>query len=259
MNTTNNHKVNNNTGTFLESLEYDSLFSKQEFKIDSKSNLHITELSAIRRRNDVVPLDLINPQPISKKSLNKSLMLLALASALVSSAFFASAIFMGQLWAVAFAIIFWVFGMGTLIASYKNSTTVYQYNFVNSETVLFSLSEPSSQDQQVELFIKALDKRICHINEKSELSETRFNDEGLKQLDVIGEEEIYRQEKQSQYIKHLDFLFNHGIVDEDLYKRLNIKINKKIDDSENRFMTTKSDHFEDQDSPTNVIYFPVNA
>jgi len=260
MNTTNNHKVNNNnTDTLLESLRYDSLFSKQEFKIDFANNLRITELSALKRRNEIIPLDLINPQPISKKRLNKSLLLLGLVSILVSSVFFASAILMGQLWTVAFAIVFWVFGVVTLIASNKNSTTVYQYKFVNTETVLFSLYEPSSQDQQVKFFITALNKRINRLNEKSELSETRFNDEGLKQLDAIDEEEIYRQEKQSQYIKHLDFLFNHGIVDEVLYKMLNKKINKKIDDSENRFMTVESDDFEGQNAPNNVINFPVNA
>jgi hypothetical protein len=256
MNTTNNYNGNN---TSLESLRYDSLFSNQEFKIDSENNLHITELSTLKRRNEIIPIDLINPEPISKKRLKKSLLLLGLASALVSSIFFAVAIFMSQLWTISFAIVFMIFGMGTLIASYKNSTSVYQYKFINTETILFSLSEPSSQGQQVGFFIKALNNRISRLNGKSELSETGFNDEGLKQLGVIDEEEVYRQEKQSQYIRHLDFLFNHGIVDEVLYKRLNKKINKKIDDSENRFMTAEPDSFENQILPNNIINFPVNA
>lgn len=263
MNTTNNHNGNSNADTLLESLRYDSLFSNQKFEIDSKNNLHITELSALKRRNEVVPLDLINPQPISKKRLNKPLMLLALASVLVSGAFFASAILMGQLWAVAFAIVFWVFGMGTLIASYKNHTTVYQYKFANTETLLFSLSEPSTQSQQVELFISALNKRIICLNETSEQSDssdkTELSEEGITQLDFTEEMEIYTQGKQSQYMKHLDFLFNHGIVDEVLYKRLNKNINKRISDSENRFMTDEPDSFDNQTTPNNIINFPVNA
>jgi len=210
MNTTNNYNArNSNADTLLESLRYDSLFSNQKFEIDSKNNLHITELSALKRRNEVVPLDLINPQPISKKHLNKPLMLLALASTLASSAFFASAIFMGQLWGVAFAMVFWVFGMGTLIASYKSRTTVYQYNFANTETLLFSLSEPSTQNQQVELFVNSLNKRIISLNENSEQSvvsdKTVLNEEAIAQLDIAGEMEIYTQGKQSQYMIHLDF------------------------------------------------------
>lgn len=266
MNTTNNHNGNcnnSNADTLLESLQYDSLFSNQKFEIDSKNNLHITKLSVLKRRNEIVPLDLINPQPTSKKRLNTPLMLLALSSTLVSGAFFASAILMGQLWTVAFAIVFWLFGMGTLIASYKNRTTIYQYKFANTETLLFSLSEPSAQNQQVELFINALNKRIVSLNETSEQSESgdkiELNEEGIVQLDIAGEMEIYTQGKQSQYMKHLDFLFNHGIVDEVLYKRLNKKINKKISDSENRFIDDEPVCFDDQITPSNIINFPVNA
>jgi len=258
MNTTNNHNDHNNdAGTLLESLRYDSVFSNQKFEIDSKNNLHITELSALKNRNDVIPLDLINPLPTNKKRLNQPLMLLALASTLASSAFFASAVLMGQLWTVAFAIVFWVFGMATLIASYKNRITVYQYQLANTGTLLFSLSSPSTQNQQVELFIKALNIKIISLTEKSEHME--FNEEDDVQVDIDGEMAIYTQGKQSQYMKHLDFLFNHSIVDEVLYKRLYKKINKKISDSENRFISDDLDIFDDQTTTNNVIKFPVNA
>ena len=266
MNTKNDHNsgVNNDTitSTSLESLRYQSLFSNQEFKIDSNNNLHITELSPLKQRDEVVPLDLINPQLISKSRLNNQLLLLALASALTSSTFFAAAIFMGQLWGFAFAMVFLVFSIGTLIASYKNSTTSYQYRFANTETLLFSLSKPSTQDHQFELFVNALNKRIISANEKSEsneISKTELNYKGITPFDNSVETEIYMQGKQSQYMKHLDFLFNHGIVDEVLYKRLNKKIDKKIDDSENRFITEESDLFDDKTVPNNVIRFPVNA
>jgi hypothetical protein len=262
MNTTNSQS-NNNENTFLESLRYSSLFSNQTFEIDSQNNLHITDLSAIKQRNDIVPLDFINPQPISKKHLNKPLMLLALASALVSSALFASTIFMGQLWAVTFAIVFWVFGMATLSASFKNRTTIYQYKFANTETLLFSLSEPATQNKQVKLFTDALNKRIINLNEQNEVnSRAEVDEESAIQLDTVespNEMDSYLEDKQSQYTEHLNFLFNHGIVDEVLYKRLNKKINQQISDSENRFMKTESDTFSHQTTPNNVINFPVNA
>ena len=266
MNTTNNHNANNsdnNADTFLESLRYDSLFSNQTFEIDSENNLRITELSALKRRKEIVPLDLINPQPISKKCLNKPLMLLALASTLASGAFFASTIFMGQIWAVAFAIVFWIFGMGTLVAAYKSRTTVYQYKFASTESLLFSISESSAQNQQVKMFVNVLNKRIISLNEKSERSEsmniTALNEESITSLDNTSEIGIYTQGKQSQYMRHLDFLFNHGIVNEVLYKKLNEKIDKRIADSESRFMNVEPDTFDDQTVPNNIINFPVNA
>ena len=259
MNTTNGHNGHNNANA-LEPLRYESLFSNQKFEIDSKDNLHITEQSALKSHNEVVPLDLINPQPTSDKHLNKPLMLLALASALASSAFFASAILMGQLWAVAFGIVFWVFGMGTLFTSYKNGTTDYKYKFANSEAFLFSLSQPSSQNKQVELFIHALNERIINLNENNEQSSSADKVESNGEiLDISDEKEVYMRSKKSQYMKHLDFLFNHGIVDEVLYKKLDKTINNRISDSENRFMTNDSDIFEGQTVPNNIINFPVNA
>ncbi len=267
MNTSNNQSANNNTDTLLESLRYDSLFSSQKFEIDSKNNLHITELSTLKQRNEVVPLDLINPQPTSKKRLNKPLMLLALASTLVSGGFFASAIFMGELWTVAFAIVFWAFGMGTLIASFKNQTTVYHYKFLNTETLLFSLPESSIQNHQAKLFVNALSTRITSLNAKNEQNETSdspiFHEENITPLEIaIGTSDemgLYLEGKKSQYTKHLNFLFNHGIVDEVLYEKLNNKINKRVSDSENRFMTDENDIFVNQTVPNNIINFPINA
>ena len=110
------------------------------------------------------------------------------------------------------------------------------------------------------MFINTLNKRIIRLNEKNEINERiELNDESIASLDIANEAEIYGEGKRSQYLKHLDFLFNHGIVDVALYTKLNEKINKRIADSENRFMTDEPNTFDDQTVPNNIINFPVNA
>jgi hypothetical protein len=253
----------NNPSNLLESLRYSSPVSNHEFEIDSNNNLHITESTSKNKDgHEIVPLDLINPQPKIKTHLNKNLMLLALTSALISSGFFASAIFMGQSWTVAFAIVFWMFGISAIIASYNKRSKIYQYHLTNTNTRLFTLRESFTENTQVELFVNALNKRINNLSEKSEemsLEETSLNDTGIAQLDIFGEKELYTQNKQSQYLVHLDFLFNHGIVDETLHQILSKKIDNKIADSENRFMTDEIDTIDTQTPINNVIKFPVNA
>ncbi len=257
----NSHDIDTINSTTLDSLRYHSPVSNQEFEIDSENNLHIREQSILKNRCDIVPLDLINPQPIIKNRLDKNLMLLALASAMASSTFFISAVYMGHLWSVGFAIVFWLFGIGSIVTAYKNRTKIYQYQFANANSPLFTLHESFTKKVQVELFVNALNKRIIAVGKKPDNNENiqLGDDKFLSQLGSSDEREIYAEGKYSQYIKHLDFLFNHGIVDEALYKKLQGKINNRIADSENRFIPEEKNSTDTQSYENNVINFPVNA
>ncbi len=266
MNLTHDHNTKNNTAlntgtihesTLLEALRYNSSISNQQFEIDADDNLHITANSIIETRDDIVPLDMINPQPMITTHLNKSLMQLALTSALISGAFFASALFMNQPWAVTFSILFWVFGIIALITSYKKRSKNYQYFLTNTSTRLFMLGETMTQNTQVELFIKALNKRINNLNDKSE--DYLPSKMGVAHLDQHQENDIYTQNKQSQYLIHLDFLFNHGIVDDVLYKRLITRINNQIEKSENRFIKKEKTNNEVNIFSNNIINFPIDV
>ncbi len=258
----NSHNTDITDSIILDSLQYQSPVSNHEFKIDSENNLHILEQSILKDRRDTVPLDLINPQPIIKNHLDKNLILLALASVMASSIFFISAIYMGHLWPFSFALVFGLFGIGSIVTAQKSRTKIFQYQFVNTNSPLFTLHVPSTKKVQVEFFVNALNKRIIAVNKKSENNgNVQSRDNKFVSLQNSNDErEIYTNEKYSQYIKHLDFLFNHGIVDEVLYKKLQGKINSRIVASENRFTTEEEKNSTDiQFYGNNIINFPINA
>jgi hypothetical protein len=244
---------NSNDYTLLDTLRYNSLFSSQEFKVDTNNNLQIVENSPLSDRNETIPLDFISPQPIVKRKLDSHLVLLAVISSIVSALFFSAAIFASQLWAVSFAIVFYVISISSIVTSFNKSTTTYKYNFANTNTHLFTLYEPFTANKQAEKFVNALEKRITDLNIKTEelpeiIQETRESNES-----------VYGSDKRSQYIKPLDFLYNHGIVDDVLYEELTTQIDIKTNDSQDVIQLIKAD---DSNAPTpvdNIIYFPVNA
>ena len=262
-NISDNYHYSNNTenhnSTIVNSLRYQSPVSKQEYKIDHENNLHICEKSILKDRRDIVPLDLMKPQPIIKKHLDKNLMILALMSAVVSGFFFVSAIYLGHLWTVGFAIVFWLFSIGSIVAAHKNRTKTYQYQFINSNSPIFILREPFNNKTQVRRFVSALNKRITAVNIKPKNSEIvqLVDDKLFSTLGSNKERGMSVEGKFSQYIKHLDFLFNHGVVDEVLYKKLQEKINNKITDSENRFLTEERNGTDIRSYGNNIINFPI--
>jgi len=268
MNTSGHQNRVNNTSCdqiILESLRYDSLFSYQIFEIDNKNNLHIYKRSILKNCKDIIPLDLINPNPICKKSFNKPLMVLAFISILLACISVSLAVIISKLWLMISCTIFFIFGVVTLITSLRNKTTIYEYNFVNTKTPLFSLSNLTNIETQVHLFTNTLNKRIIYLNEKNNKliakDKSILKEENCTPLDCNlfypNEMDIYNKGRKSQYMKHLDFLYNHGIVEEALYERLHLKIDERVNNSNSIFATNTD--IEENNMGDNIINFPIKA
>lgn len=224
--------------TLLDTLHYNTLLSNQVFKIDSTNNLHIVELTPLRNRRETIPLDLIDASPLIKKKLDSHLLLLTLVSTLASIIFFAFAFYGYQAWASAFGLIFLLTSFSTLFYGYKHRAISYTYQFANTNTPLFTLRECHSENEQVKMFVTALNKRIVSVNENVDLDAVSYFDDHNT-----------NESKSSECIKHLDFLYNHGFVNNALYQRIDRKIHHEFFGKDD---TLKA--------PTeNVIYFPVKA
>ncbi len=224
--------------TLLDTLHYNTLLSNQVFKIDSTNNLHIVELTPLRNKNETIPLDLIDANPLAKKKLDTHLILLTLVSTLTSAIFFVYAFYAYQTWANAFATVFLLSSFSTLFFAYKNRAISYTYQFANTNTPLFTLRECFSKNGQVEMFVSALNKRIVSINEQADLDAiSYFNNDNTN------------DNKSSECTKHLDFLYNHGFVNDALYQRIDRKIHHKFFGKDDAIKATTE----------NVIYFPIKA
>jgi len=222
----------------LDTLHYNTLLSSQVFKIDSTNNLHIVELTPLRNRSKTIPLDLIGENPLTKKKLDTHLLLLTLVSTLASTIFFIYSFYAHQTWANAFGAVFLFSGFATLFFAYKNRVVSYTYQFSNTNTALFTLCEDFSKHEQVKIFVNGLNKHIISKNEQADLDDISYfsnkNTNDSKSLECT---------------KHLEFLYNHGFVNDALYQRIDRKIHHRFFRQNG---TVKA--------PTeNIIYFPVKA
>ena len=229
--------------TLLDTLHHNTLLSNQVFKIDSTNNLHIVEISPRRNKNETIPLDLIDATPLIKKKFDSHLLLLAFASVLASISFFSYATYAHQAWAYSFGITFILSSFSVLFYAYKNRSISYTYQFANTNTPLFTLRECFSKNEQVKVFVNALNKRIVSVNKKSNVEAVSYIDDTTNHIDNSCDS------KSSECTKHLDFLYNHGIVNDVLYQRIDRKIHHKFFGN-NDTVEAPSE---------NVIHFPVKA
>ncbi|MEE9309892.1 MAG: hypothetical protein V3U64_02645 [Cocleimonas sp.] len=158
------------------------------------------------------------------------------------------------MWAIIFGLVLLTASIAALISSFKNSTTIYDFYRENTNTRVLSLNKTLSEGADVETFMDILRSRISEVGENSNVSIDKQPIKRDENIYFDAEKNGY-DEKKSQYIKHIDFLFNHGIVDEKLYKQLEKKIDNKVMSSE----ILKSNSESLRDSADNIIYFPVNS
>jgi len=194
----------------IDILNYSSctLFSTQEYKLDS-GNLHITDLSLGRNEKEIIPLDLIDPKPRISKKNNEQLLWASIASFTISLLLIALSISFNtqiqQLLGFGFLFIGAIF----LIASLKMQTTSYTYYYANTTTHLFTINEPQSAENDLtKQFIQSLNRRI--------------NKPTMNYLKKT------KQENYSEFLQHLDFLYNFGVLTDAQYERIQNKINVKI-------------------------------
>ncbi len=242
------------SNSFFDTLHYQGLFTSKKYQIRIDNTLQSVEHSPLKNRNDTIPLKLINPQPNTRQKPDSHLVSLAIISALASSIFFLTAFYGNLLWAIIFGLVLLTASIAALISSFKNSTTIYDFYRENTNTRVLSLNKTLSEGADVETFMDILRSRISEVGENSNVSIDKQPIKRDENIYFDAEKNGY-DEKKSQYIKHIDFLFNHGIVDEKLYKQLEKKIDNKVMSSE----ILKSNSESLRDSADNIIYFPVNS
>jgi len=194
----------------IDVLNYSSctLFSTQEYKLDS-GNLHITNLSLGKNEKEIIPLDLIDPKPRISKKNNEQLLWASIASFIISLLLISLSISFNtqiqQLLGLGFLVIAAIF----LIASLNMQTTSYTYYYANTTTHLFTINEPQSAENDLtKQFIQSLNRRI--------------NKPTMNYLKKT------KQENYSEFLQHLDFLYNFGVLTDAQYERIQNKINVKI-------------------------------
>ncbi len=186
-----------------------SLFSSQEYRIDS-GNLKITDLSLGKNNREVIPLDLIDPKPKISKTNDRQLIWASIISFIIGSLFiilaFSINIPIQQILGISLIGISAVF----FIASLKLQTTSYTYFYANTTTQLFTINEAQSCDaENAKKFVQSLNQRL--VKPKVVISTRKQN-----------------QRDHLEFIHHLDFLYNHNVVNDIQYERMRDKINEII-------------------------------
>ncbi|HIP94488.1 MAG TPA: hypothetical protein EYH20_04020 [Leucothrix sp.] len=185
-----------------------SVFSSQEYKIDS-GNLHITDLSLGRNDKEIIPLDLIDPEPRISKKNNEQLVWASIATFTIGLLFIVLSMSVNAMMQQTLG--FGLLGISAIlfIASLKLQTTSYTYYYANTATHLFTINEPqSSESDHAKKFVQSLNQRI----NKPNLSFQRKT----------------KKENYSDFLEHLDFLYNYGVLTDNQYERIHSKINVKI-------------------------------
>ena len=244
------YSSNNETTAILNTLHYSSLLSTQILSINLKNDLQIIETSLFKQRNTSIPLSLIDPEPVIKRKPDNHILFISLISLLISGALIFAGIYANQLWALSLSTILVVFSIMALLASYKNSTTLYYYRSKISNTPLFLIQEPFPKVKQVDVFIKALNNRVNLLNKIEQHATTKMRTSPTSSYN----KSLYNDGKKSEFMKHLDFLFKHGVIDNDLHNMLNYRINQKISNAENRFSVKDK---KEKLNTGNIIQFPI--
>lgn len=239
--------MNHNTYyTSLDTLYYNSLLSSQVFKIDTSDNLQIVELSPLKSRNESIPLDMIDAEPILSSKADRQLISFSIISAFMCIATLIASFYTTQTWMLPFSVLFFLTSIITSVASFKNKTIIYTYQFIDSNTPLFTLQESSSGNKQVEMFSHKLSERIDTVNQEHEIAKEKVKSD-IKELSDNMIANTKEEDNYSQFRDHLNFLYNRGVVNDNLYGRIDNKIKEVIFGLSN------------QNGQSNILHFPVKA
>lgn len=206
-----NYKCKTMQTNSIDILNFSSchFFSSQEYRIDS-GNLKITDLSLGKNNREVIPLDLIDPKPKIAKTNDPQLILASIISFIIGTLFIILAYSINI--PVQQVLGFGLIGISAifLISSLRLQTTSYTYFYANTTTQLFTISEAQScNSENAKKFIEALNNRL--VKPKVMKSERKKN-----------------RETHNEFVYHLDFLYNHNVLNDIQYDRMKDKINEIV-------------------------------
>ena len=192
-------------------LYVNSLFKTTEYKLDTDNNIHIHELTSSGSSKKIISLDTIESAPVlTDKTIPTLLFLLGSASA-ITLGFFNSKYDIGTLNVLTIVSILTTFIAAVLIIAKSEENHIYVDSFTNK--TLFKFRQINRNQSDINNFVKLLDKKIT-VAKNSNISD-------------INETEFSAQQRNLN-LKHLDSLYNLGLVDEVSYKRISNNINKDL-------------------------------
>ncbi len=195
--------------SILQNILYNrSFWSNQEIQVSKDNNLHITTCAFSKLDKNIIPIDLIEPQSTVKFKPDTHLIMFTVVS------FFAALAFAIPLplasinlaISLSFSLVFTGMGIASLIAAYKRSTRTYGFYFANTTTQVFTLRESEQNKEAIQSFISKLTQQIEALKSS-------------KPITIDGNVE---------FSQHLDFLYNHGVVNDVFYERINHNIYEKV-------------------------------
>lgn len=189
-----------------------SLLSSQELKIDKSNNLKISTFSLRKNESSTISLDLISSDPKVSKHPGLTTLFISAICFITSISLYLSLsnanLLLGQI------IAGFLLGLSLIFFAFAWMKPIVTYNFLykNTSISLFKLRCSSKNNQHVIRFVEQLTQRIDDIerNVLVKVDNHRTND------------------LESEFTGHLDFLYNHGMVNDVVYDRINDKINEKI-------------------------------
>ena len=193
---------------YANMLHTSTLWSSQEIKLDSDNNLSVTQLSFRHKRSNTIPLDLIEANPKVSQKPDTQLLGFSLACMLATVVFTVTALNINPSASLALVlpVIFAGFSLAALIFAFKQHTRSYHFYFANTSTRIFKLEESSQNRQIIRAFVRQLSEKIAQLKQKQPIS-------------IDGD---------AEFTQHLDFLYNHGVVNDVVYERINQRINEKV-------------------------------
>ena len=189
----------------LAFLHVNTLFKTIEYRLDTKSNLEINELSSSSMRKKTVPLNSLKVESKQNNSNTLRWLIIALGIAVFSSiVYFSSRIDIVEsnlMSLICFSLC--VLSSSFIIAKPSKS---YIYKDLFSDKKLFELKQEKTLKQNaINYFIRDLNKAIQVANKAEQTNQTTH-------------EKAQRQ--YNLHNKNIDNLYNSGLINEALYKRV---------------------------------------
>lgn len=185
-----------------------SLLKSVQYKIDKEQTLTITTVSPYQSSIDLVPLDMINPEPKLEKIADKYLIALGLILVIMTISVNSLTQYIDPSFSVILNVVLLALTVITLVLMFENKKEVATFYFVNTKTKLFSIvvSQSNTEDthplNDTKRFVSILTKII----------------KGINQQDTNAKTVSFSKMTMAE-------LFNYGVIDEFLYTRIENRIN----------------------------------
>lgn len=187
-----------------------SILKSVQYEMDKKDNLTITTVSPFKSGIDVIPLDMINPEPKLEKRTDGYWAMLGLILIATSILIFSLSHYFTSPYNMILGSGYLALAILTITLILSNKKNVATFYFINTQTKLFSITLPHGDTENnclkdANQFVRSLTKGITELNKQNSIEPSHsFTDMNMNEL------------------------YNYGIIDEFLYTRIKNRINDAV-------------------------------